>query len=222
MKKRLPRKSIFLIVLTSMIIVFAAVMLIIETLPDPLPEYKAVDDIIETNEDTALTVKVLENDIDIDKDNLSITEYTQPEHGRTAKTTTGIRYIPNVNYFGEDSFTYTVKNSRDETSTATVYITVKSVNDAPRAYKDYYTTTEDISALIDVLANDTDIDGDTLTVVSFLGLPDHGTIKIENGKVLYTPNEGYTGMDYFTYRCQDTQGSSDTALVTISVLPKQE
>lgn len=206
----------------SMVIVFAAVMLIIESLPDPLPEFSAVDDIVETNEDTALTVKVLENDIDIDKDNLTITEYSQPEHGRTAKTTTGIRYIPNVNYFGEDSFTYTIKNSKDETTTATVYITVKSVNDAPKANKDYYTTIEDVSALIDVLANDTDVDGDTLTIVSLLGLPDYGIITIQDGKVLYTPNEGYTGMDYFTYRCQDSNGASDTALVTISVLPKQE
>lgn len=222
MKKSLTRKSIFLIVLMSMVIVFAAVMLIIESLPDPLPEFSAVDDIVETNEDTALTVKVLENDIDIDKDNLTITEYSQPEHGRTAKTTTGIRYIPNVNYFGEDSFTYTIKNSKDETTTATVYITVKSVNDAPKANKDYYTTIEDVSALIDVLANDTDVDGDTLTIVSLLGLPDYGIITIQDGKVLYTPNEGYTGMDYFTYRCQDSNGASDTALVTISVLPKQE
>lgn len=206
----------------SMVIVFAAVMLIIESLPDPLPEFSAVDDIVETNEDTALTVKVLENDIDIDKDNLTITEYSQPEHGRTAKTTTGIRYIPNVNYFGEDSFTYTIKNSKDETTTATVYITVKSVNDAPKANKDYYTTIEDVGALIDVLANDTDVDGDTLTIVSLLGLPDYGIITIQDGKVLYTPNEGYTGMDYFTYRCQDSNGASDTALVTISVLPKQE
>lgn len=222
MKKSLTRKSIFLIVLMSMVIVFAAVMLIIESLPDPLPEFSAVDDIVETNEDTALTVKVLENDIDIDKDNLTITEYSQPEHGRTAKTTTGIRYIPNVNYFGEDSFTYTIKNSKDETTTATVYITVKSVNDAPKANKDYYTTIEDVGALIDVLANDTDVDGDTLTIVSLLGLPDYGIITIQDGKVLYTPNEGYTGMDYFTYRCQDSNGASDTALVTISVLPKQE
>ena len=222
MKKSLPRKSIFLIAFMLMVILFATVMIIIEALPKPLPEFKAVDDIVETNEDTALTVKVLENDIDEDKETLSITEFSQPEHGRVAKTTTGIRYIPNVNYFGEDSFTYTIKNSKDELATGTVNITVKAVNDAPKANKDYYTTTQDVIALIDVLVNDTDVDGDTLTISGLLGLPNHGTISIVDGKIQYTPNEGYTGTDTFTYRCRDDQGSSDTAVVTVSVLPIQD
>ena len=205
-----------------MLVLFALAMVIIESIPDPLPEFKAVDDVVETNEDTALTVKVLDNDIDLDKETLEITEYTQPLHGRVAKTTTGLRYIPNVNYFGEDTFTYTIKNSEGETSTATVTMTVKSVNDTPNANKDYYTTEQNVSALIDVLLNDTDIDGDDLTIQSFVDLPNNGTISIEDGKIRYVPNEGFTGVDEFAYRAKDSSGASDTAVVIVSVLPPQD
>ena len=206
----------------SIVILFSIAMIVIEALPEPLPEFKAVNDVVETNEDTALTIKVLDNDLDLDKETLVITEYTQPVHGRVAKTTTGLRYIPNVNYFGEDSFTYTIKNSAEATSTATVTITVKSVNDTPNANRDYYTTVQNVSALIDVLFNDTDIDGDTLTIQSFVDLPNHGTITIEDGKIRYVPNEGFTGSDEFAYRAKDPSGASDTAIVTVSVLPPQD
>ncbi len=222
MKKTLPRKSIFLILFMSMAFLFAAAMIIIELLPDPVPEFQAVNDTVETNEDTALTIKVLDNDLDLDKETLEITEFTQSAHGRVAKTTTGLRYIPNVNYFGEDTFTYTIKNSLGATSTATVTINVKSVNDTPNANRDYYTTTQNVSALIDVLINDTDIDGDDLTIQSFYDLPNNGTIVIEDGKIRYTPNEGFIGVDEFAYRAKDSSGASDTAIVTVSVLAPQD
>ena len=222
MKKRLPRKSIFLIVFMSIVIVFAAVMLIIDALPDPLPEYKAVDDVVETNEDTAVTVKVLENDIDEDKESLEITDFTQPAHGRVAKTTTGIRYIPNVNFNGTDTFTYTISNANNVTTTGNVTVTVKAVNDTPRANLDQVSTVQDVSLLIDVLLNDTDVDGDTLTIKSLMSLPSHGTVTIEDGKVRYVPESGYTGTDSFTYLCVDTAGATSSANVSIIVTAPQE
>lgn len=222
MKKSLPRKSIFLLVFMSIVVVFATVMIIIEAIPDPLPEFKAVDDVVETNEDTAITVKVLENDIDEDKKTLEITEYTQPAHGRVAKTTTGIRYIPNVNYFGTDTFTYTIKNAKNETTTGSVTVTVKAVNDTPKANLDQASTDQDVGFLIDVLKNDTDVDGDILTIKSLLSLPSHGTVSIEDGKVRYVPDSGYTGTDSFTYLCVDSAGATSSATVSIIVTTVQE
>ncbi len=220
MKKVLSPRIKFLIGLASMIVLFATTFLIIELIPEPLPEFKAVDDVVTTNEDTSVTIKVLENDLSADPTTLSIKENTQPAHGRLSLTTTGFRYTPTLNYNGEDSFTYTIQNADLETSVATVTITITSVNDVPIGNNDYYTTTIDTSDLIDVLSNDIDYDYNVITIDSFFNPPSHGTITIEDGKVRYTPDTGYTGTDNFGYTLKDSHGATDTAVVTVIVLPQ--
>lgn len=218
MFKKMPRKIIFLLSFLLLIVLFGVTMLIIELIPEPLPVLTAVEDTIETNEDQSVTIKVLENDIDVDTTTLTIEDFSTPLHGRLIKMTSGLRYIPNVNYYGEDTFTYTVKNSTGETAEGTVTITVKSVNDAPNANNDFYTTTINTPFTIDVLYNDTDIEAEDITIQSFYDLPNHGTATIEDGYIRYTPNEGFLGVDEFTYRISDSSGATDTATVTISVI----
>jgi len=220
MKTVLSPRIKFLIGLASMIVLFATTLLIIELIPEPAPEFKAVDDVVTTNEDVSVTIKVLENDLSKDPTTLTILENTQPAHGRLALTTTGFRYTPTLNFNGEDTFTYKIQNAELETSTATVTITVTSVNDVPIGNNDYFSTTVDTSDLIDVLANDVDYDYNLLTIDSFFNLPSHGTVTIEDGKIRYTPDAGYTGTDNFGYTLRDSNGATDNAVVTVIVLPQ--
>jgi VCBS repeat-containing protein len=92
-------------------------------------------------------------------------------------------------------------------------------NHPPDAVDDSATTAEDTPAVINVLANDTDPDGDPLTV-STVGTPAHGSAVINgNGTVTYTPAANYNGTDQFTYTVSDGYGASDTATVTVTVTP---
>ena len=134
----------------------------------------AVGDTVTTPEDTAVVIPVLANDTDGDADTLSVTSVGTPAHGSVVinpdKT---IAYTPAANYHGSDSFTYTVNDGRAGIATATVDVTVTSVNDVPAAVNDTAATAEDTPATIAVLANDTDLDGDTLAVSSVTA-PAHG------------------------------------------------
>jgi len=142
-----------------------------------------------------------------------------PLHGTCVVNADGtITYTPNANYSGTDTFTYGISDGNGGTDTATVTITVTGVADAPEATNDSDTTPEDTAVIVDVLANDTDADGDTLTVTGVTTGPSHGTCVVNaDGTITYTPNKDYTGTDTFTYAISDGNGGTDTATVTITV-----
>ena len=94
-----------------------------------------------TDEDTAVNVSVLANDTDVDGDNLAVSGVTNGTHGTaTANANNTITYTPGANYFGPDTFTYTVSDGHGGTASGTVNVTVQSVNDAPVANADSATT----------------------------------------------------------------------------------
>lgn len=100
--------------------------------------------------------------------------------------TQAVRYTPNANYFGTDAFTFSVTDD-SLTAAAAVALTITPVNDAPTARPDTVLATGASSFLIDVLANDDDVDGDTLRIVSVSQLPGHiATAAIEDGKIRFT------------------------------------
>ncbi|WP_277656870.1 retention module-containing protein [Seleniivibrio woodruffii] len=100
---------------------------------------------------------------------------------------------------------------------ALITMQVVSVNDNPVANDDTATVDENSSVVIDVRSNDTDLDGDTLSV-SAVSQPAHGTVTIgADGKLVYTPTRGYYGTDSFTYTVSDGKGGTDTATVSITV-----
>ncbi len=176
----------------------------------------ATNDTATTNEDTSVTIDVLENDTDADKDSLSIDSVTSPSNG-TAQISSGeIEYTPTGDYNGSDAFTYTVSDGNGGTATGTVNVTVTSVNDAPVAANDAATTNEDTSVTIAVLANDSDVDGDTLTISS-VSNPTNGTAQISNNKVQYTPNANHHGTDQFSYTTSDGKGGTAAATVSVTV-----
>lgn len=95
--------------------------------------------------------------------------------------------------------------------------TTQTPNTAPTAMDDSASTDEDTAVVIDVLSNDSDSDGDALTVESVTD-PANGTANINaDGTVTYTPSGDYNGSDSFVYTVSDGKGGSDTATVSITV-----
>lgn len=131
-----------------------------------------------------------------------------------------ITYDPGGDFTGTDSFTYTANDGDVDSNIATVTVTVKPVNNPPMVSDDNATTNEDTAVSIDVLANDTDADGDLLTVSEVTqGAYGSVTINDADNTVTYTPDPGFTGHDTFTYILTDGKGGTDTATVSITVNP---
>ncbi|MEZ6130828.1 MAG: Ig-like domain-containing protein [Planctomycetaceae bacterium] len=180
----------------------------------------AVPDDAETDEDTAVVIDVLANDFDVDGDDLTVDPQEDPSNGTIVINEDGtITYTPNENFNGEDSFTYLIGDGQAVSEIVTVTITVNPVNDAPVAGDDEAATDEDTSVVIDLLANDNDIDGDDLTV-GITGGPVNGTLtENEDGTFTYTPAENFNGTDTITYTVTDGELLSNEATVTITVNP---
>ena len=174
----------------------------------------ATDDSYGTTVDTAVAVAVLSNDSDLDGDTMTATVATGPSHGALSLAADGTgTYTPAAGYVGTDSFSYTVSDGHGGTDTATVTVTV---NGAPVAADDTASTAGDTAVDIDVLANDSDPNGDALAVTSATD-PAHGSVVVNaDGSVTYTPDAGWAGSDTFDYTLSD--GSlTDTATVTVTV-----
>ncbi|WP_264060738.1 Ig-like domain-containing protein [Mycolicibacterium psychrotolerans] len=181
----------------------------------------AVDNTVNTLEDTAVEGNVLIGDLDVDGDTLSIDSHTDPAHGTLTLNQDGtFTYSPDADYNGADSFTYTASDGIARSNPATVTITIASVNDAPVAVDDAFITTEGTPLSIPhpgVLANDTDVEGNPLTV-DFNTQPAHGHVSLAiGGGFYYTPNPGFTGTDSFTYTATDGTDISNPATVAITV-----
>jgi large repetitive protein len=171
-----------------------------------------------TNEDTPVTIAVLGNDTDADGDPLTVTVASSPNGTVIINPDGTISFTPASNFNGPTTITYAISDGKGGTSTATVTVTVDPVNDAPVATNDVATTNEDTPITIPVLANDTDIDGDPLTVVS--ATAPNGTVVINpDGTITYTPRSNFNGTDTITYQISDGHGGFSTATVTVTVAP---
>ncbi|MAT98453.1 MAG: hypothetical protein CL608_15015 [Anaerolineaceae bacterium] len=182
----------------------------------------ALDDNETIEEDSeTVQINVLDNDSDADTgDTLVITAIGTTDNGGTAVLNNNqIDYTPAPNFFGSETFTYTVSDGRNGSDTATVTIEVTAVNDVPTANDDSETASEESGTIqIDVLANDEDIDvGDVLTIDSVSAPDNGGTAVINNNQIEYTAATGFVGTETFTYTVSDGNGGSDTALVTMTI-----
>jgi len=178
----LMRKSLWL----GMILVFSSVAQGAQIGND---DPTAVDDGATTDEDTAVIIDVLANDSDSDGDTLSVDSVSVPTNGLAViNGDQTVTYTPDADFNGSDSFTYTISDGQGGTATATVDVTVNAINDDPTAVDDEATTDEDTAVIIDVLANDSDRDGDTLSVVDATTTP--GTLVVINADqtITYTPD----------------------------------
>ncbi|HCG8513640.1 TPA: tandem-95 repeat protein, partial [Vibrio parahaemolyticus] len=170
-------------------------------------------------EDTSTVIKVLGNDtFEGDDKVVSLDTNNGPANGTVSINPDGsVTYTPNDNYHGTDSFTYIVTSGGVSEST-TVSVDVTPVNDAPVAKDDIATTQEDTAVTIDVLPNDSDVDGDKLSIESASVPKEQGTVEVVNGKLVFTPAENFNGDAEITYTVTDGQ-LTDEAKVTVTVNP---
>ncbi|MBU1657471.1 tandem-95 repeat protein, partial [bacterium] len=200
---------------------------------------------IQTDEDSSIIVDVLANDTDADGDTLSITQIDGQDvtDGNIATITdsdgnilgtasvtddgkvnfTPGEYLQEMND-GESqdvTFSYTVSDGEFESSAnVTVNVVGTTDNTAPDIQNDVTSVSEDVAIVItasSLLANDTDADGDTLTITSVQDAA-HGTVSLDaDGNVVFTPDANYNGAANFTYTVSDSHGATDTATVTLEV-----
>ncbi len=170
-------------------------------------------------EDTPTIIKVLGNDtFEGDGKVVSLDANNGPANGTVSVNPDGsVTYTPNDNYVGKDTFTYIVTSGGVSEST-TVEVNVTPVNDAPVAKDDIATTQEDTAVTIDVLPNDTDVDGDKLSIESVSVPKEQGTVEVVDGKLVFTPAENFNGHAEITYTVTDGQ-LTDEAKVTVTVNP---
>ncbi|MEJ8856075.1 Ig-like domain-containing protein [Variovorax robiniae] len=202
----------------------------------------AKGDKLSTDEDTPLVMNLLGNDTDADGDALhlvsingvAITPGTAQSidvpNGKVNIAANGtVTFVPNPDYYGPVDFDYVVADPAGLTDTGHVNITVNPVSDPPMASDDNFTTNEDTSLVMDLLANDIDKDGDPLHLVSINGVAitpgtaqsiavPNGTVNVAaDGTLTFIPKADYTGPVDFDYVVADTSGDADTGHVHVAV-----
>ena len=168
------------------------------------------------NEDAAVTINVLEDATDIDGDSLTIAKITQGNNGVVQISNNQIIYIPNQNFNGTDTFTYIISDGNGGQVTKSITVSVNPINDIPVAITNSATVNEDATVTIDVLANATDLDGDSLTITN-ITQGNNGVVQIINDQLKYTPNTNFNGTDTFTYTISDGNGGITTKSITVDV-----
>ncbi|MCA9125425.1 MAG: tandem-95 repeat protein [Planctomycetales bacterium] len=188
----------------------------------------AMNDTVSTPEDTALllvggSVDLTTNDAREAGRTLSVVSISSIA-GTTQGTINGFTYTPPLNFFGQDTLTYTIEDSNALRSTATVTINVTPVNDAPVAVDDSLAVDEETTDnFLDVLLNDTvgpaNETSDSIIITSVSTPTAGGSLSIAaDGKsLIYTPDPTFIGDDTFTYTIMDSGGLTDTATVTVAV-----
>jgi RNA polymerase sigma factor (sigma-70 family) len=183
--------------------------------PPPNNAPRAVDDNAVTGAGQPVTVDVLANDTDPDGDPLTLVSTSGAAHGTAEMVAGKVVYTPDPGWAGVDTVTYRVSDG-DRTAPATLKVTTTAAppaNHAPVTQPDFADTGAGQAVTVDVLANDTDPDGDPLTLDSADGAA-HGTAEVVAGKVVYTPDAGWAGVDTVTYVVSD---GTDTATGTLQV-----
>ena len=179
----------------------------------------AVNDAVTTPSGTPVTIDALANDSDPDGDPLTIASVGTPTLGSATITNNRVVYTPAAGVAGVDTFNYTINDGRGGTATATITVTIAPpANQPPVAVNDGVVTQVSTAVTIDVLANDSDPDGDPLTIVATSAPTNGGTVQVVNGEILYTPLRGFIGNDVFTYTISDGRGGTATATVLVIVI----
>ncbi len=189
------------------------------------PAPVAMDDSFSGTEDQIISGNLLVDngnglDFDPDDDALNVTAQTIMSllGGTVVIAANGdFTYTPAADVNGTDSFDYTLLDEFFVSDVGTVTITLSAVNDNPLASDDSVIAVEGTDLVIDVLANDVEPEGDSLTV-STVSTPGHGALILNGDNTFtYTSTAGYLGLDNFTYQISDGLGGTSEATVTISV-----
>lgn len=179
----------------------------------------AADDSYQVVSGTSATLTVLGNDVDPDEgDALTLATVTQPPKGLVRIEGQQLVYTAPPSYAGSEQFTYTVKDRQGLSATGRVVVTVTASatgNRAPVAVADTYWVSGRTPAMLPVLGNDSDPDGDSLTIVAVTEPAGQtGTVQIMGTQILYTPKAPFY-TDTFTYTVSDGKGGQSTAMVKL-------
>ncbi|MEO8066577.1 MAG: Ig-like domain-containing protein, partial [Flavobacteriales bacterium] len=171
-----------------------------------------------TDEDLPITLCL--NAIDPDGDTLDVVSVANgPMNGQVTGLLNGdtcFTYTPNADWNGQDTMSVVVCDGNGGCDTVVVIITVVPVNDPPIAVDDTAGTLLNTNVVIDVQENDSDIDGDPLTI--FSATASNGSVTINgDGTVTYLPNSGWCGTDTIAYIVVDGNSGADTAIVVVDV-----
>lgn len=181
-------------------------------------------DLAATDEDLAVTIDVLANDSDVDGDlDPSSLRISVAAGAGSAAVVAGfgpmapvVGYVPFVDANGTDTFDYEVCDLAGHCSSGVVTVTVAPVNDDPMADADSASSLPATPVDIDVLANDSDVDGDPLSIDSFNAVSELGGVVACSSTCTYTPPTPWTAADSFSYVVTDGQGGSAQATVTVA------
>ncbi|WP_190273159.1 Ig-like domain-containing protein [Shewanella sediminis] len=171
--------------------------------------------VVSTDEEVTLAITL--TGTDADGDTLTYSVISQPSHGVLSGEAPSLTYTPDDDFAGEDSFTYKANDGKLDSNNGTISITVSNDNDDPVAVDDEVTLLSGESIEILVLGNDTDADGDTLTVVA--SSADLGATTVQNNStVLYQSLAGFVGDTVVQYGITDGNDGNATAEILIHVL----
>ncbi|WP_461547445.1 Ig-like domain-containing protein, partial [Sphaerotilus sulfidivorans] len=182
------------------------------------PVADIVDDQATTTTGTAVAFNLLTND-SFENAARVVSGHSTPAHGTVTISASGqALYTPTAGFIGTDTFQYTVTSS-GTTETATVTVVVSAApNQPPQAVNDIASTPEDTPVTIDVLANDSDPNGDPLSVTA--ASVDRGQVAIQpDGRLLYTPPADFSGTATISYTVADPDGATRSATVTVTITP---
>ncbi|BBN83625.1 hypothetical protein PA25_36100 [Pseudoalteromonas sp. A25] len=178
------------------------------------------EDHITLSEDQTSLLDLLGNDIDADKDTLKIVSVSA-KFGEVLLLPNGqVKYIPPANFAGQDEITYMLYDGRSNPVTGLAYITVNAVNDAPIAKNDAATLIANTATLVYVLDNDSDVDGDALTITQVSAK--HGQVLVKSNAIEYQPYFDFDGSDVIDYVIKDSAGATASAKVLITVLKENK
>ena len=162
-----------------------------------------------------VSINVLTNDSDPNNDNLTITNLTQPSSGSVSILDNQILYEAD-DASGDFTFTYTANDGSVDSSPATVTVSV-AANSVPISVADSETVILGQSTNIDVLVNDSDANGHSLSV-EIVSQPIEGSVSLTNEQITYTSGNA-SGEYTFEYRVFDGFDYSDNTIVTVLVSP---
>ena len=171
-----------------------------------------------TNEDQNRYIELLADDPD--GDDLTYVIETGPEHGVLIGTAPFVTYVPEANYNGPDSFTFTASDGTLVSNVATISITVTPVNDTPTALTAFVNSEDGGTfSLADYID---DIDGDALTI-GFLPFAGNTFLSgqlqpLGNFEYQYTAPVFPVSQDFILFRANDATSSSNYVLLTIGIL----
>ena len=170
----------------------------------------ANDQNVSTDEDTALGITLTASD---DYPGTLIWDYSQPEHGTVSGTAPNVTYHPDENWFGVDTFDFSVDDGNYGTDSGVITITVNPVNDPPVVYAQSVRTLSNTP--LEIVLEAKDVDGDSFDW--YRGEPLHGTLLSSMPNLTYTPDADYIGPDSFTFWVEDAEYESERVVVSIMV-----